>query len=103
MIAITVLYPKTDVSTFDTDYYHANHMKMVQDLWGPMGLHSARVFHGTNGPDGSAPSFAVIAVLEFESMAAFGAAAAAHGGPIMGDIKNFTNVQPILQFNEIAA
>ncbi|OYW10817.1 MAG: ethyl tert-butyl ether degradation protein EthD, partial [Acidiphilium sp. 37-67-22] len=28
MIAITVLYPKTETSTFDTAYYHDKHMKL---------------------------------------------------------------------------
>lgn len=103
MITISVLYPKTADLKFDMGYYHATHMKMVHDLWGTMGLHGARVLKGTPGPDGSAPAYAVITLLEFESMAAFGKAAAAHGGAIMGDVPNFTNVTPILQFNEIAA
>lgn len=103
MIAVAVLYPKTDSSTFDLDYYHSKHMKLVSDLWGGMGLRGARVMHGQPGPDGSAPAYAVITVLDFESMEAFGKAAATHGGTIMGDIANFTNVQPVLQFNEIRA
>lgn len=102
MIAVTVLYPKTAASTFDTDYYHAKHMKMVHDLWGPMGLHGTKVMHGTPGPDGSAPTYTVITMLEFESMDAFKKAAATHGAEIMGDITNFTNARPVMQFNEIA-
>lgn len=103
MIGVAVLYPKTATSHFDTDYYHAEHMKLVRDLWQPMGLRGARVLHGQTGPDGKPPSYAVIAILEFDSLEAFGKAAAAHGGQIMGDIANFTDVQPVLQFNEIAS
>ncbi|MBW4035236.1 MAG: EthD family reductase [Proteobacteria bacterium] len=103
MVTISVLYPQTADATFDMAYYHATHMKMVHDLWGSMGLHGARVMRGVPGPDGAAPQFGVITLLEFESMAAFGKAAAAHGAAIMGDVPNFTNVTPVLQFNEAAS
>ncbi|GBQ16777.1 EthD family reductase [Acidiphilium acidophilum] len=102
MIAISVLYPKTATSKFDTAYYHDSHMKLVDARWSHMGLHGSRVMHGVPGPDGGAPTYAVITILEFESMVAFGKAAEAHGAEIMGDIANFTDVSPILQFNEIA-
>jgi len=103
MIAITVLYPKTGTSTFDKKYYHETHVPLVGRVWNTMGLKDVTILHGTPGPDGSPPAFEVIAVLKFESMEAFGAAAAQHGAEVMGDIPNFTNVQPVLQFNEIAA
>jgi uncharacterized protein (TIGR02118 family) len=102
MTTIAVMYPKTAEMKFDMAYYHATHMKMVHDLWGNMGLTGARVLAGTPGPDGSAPTYAVITLLEFESMAAFGKAAAAHGAAIMGDVPNFTNVTPVMQFNDVA-
>ena len=30
MIGVAVLYPKTETSHFDTEYYHAKHMKLVR-------------------------------------------------------------------------
>jgi hypothetical protein len=42
----------------------------------------------------------LIALLEFPNREAFLSAAGAHADEVMGDIKNFTNVQPIVQFNE---
>lgn len=103
MIAISVMYPKTDASTFDVKYYHETHLPLVDRLWGAMGLKGASVLHGIPGPDGAPPAYTAIATLRFESMDAFGKAAGQHGAEIMGDIPNFTNVQPVLQFNEIAA
>lgn len=103
MIAITVLYPKSASSTFDRKYYHETHVPLVGQKWNSMGLKDVSILHGMTGPDGNPPAFEVIAVLKFESMEAFGAAAAAHGSEVLGDIPNFTNVQPVLQFNEIAA
>ena len=68
-----------------------------------MGLRGARVMHGQTGPDGKPPLYAVMTLLEFDSVDAFGKAASTHGGPIMGDIANFTNVQPVVQISEIAS
>lgn len=102
MIAVAVLYPASDSLKFDHDYYHAKHMKLVRDLWEPMGLRGTRVMRGTPGPDGKPPAYAVITLLDFDSTEAFGRAVAAHGKAIMGDVANFTNIQPVMQFSEIA-
>lgn len=103
MITVSVMYPKTDSSTFDMDYYMQNHMKLVQQRWGGMGLHTARVLRGQKGPDGAEPPFAAMALLDFESLDAFGKAADQHGPELFGDIPNFTNVQPQVQISEIMA
>jgi hypothetical protein len=42
-------------------------------------------------------------MLEFPSREAFLGAAGAHADEIMGDIPRFTNVQPIIQFNDVVA
>ena len=101
MITVSVMYPKTDSSTFDMDYYLQKHMKLVHQRWDPMGLRNARVLSGQKGPDGAEPPFAVMAILDFESLEAFGKAAGEHGPELFGDIPNFTNVQPQLQISEI--
>ena len=99
---VSVAYPKTDTSTFDHAYYMGTHVKLVDERWGPHGLRSTRVLKGT-GSLGGVPSFELICLLDFESQDAFNQAAAAHADEIMGDIKNFTNVQPLVQFNEPVA
>lgn len=103
MITVCVMYPKTDSSTFDMDYYLQKHMKLVHSRWDSMGLRNARVLHGQKGPDGAEPPYAVMAILDFESLDAFGKAAGEHGPELFGDIPNFTNVQPQVQISEIKA
>jgi len=97
---VTVVYPKTATSTFDHAYYVNSHTKLVEELWGHHGLKSVRVLKGT-GSLGGAADFEVITLLEFTSQEAFLGAAGAHADEVMGDIKNFTNVQPLVQFNEV--
>lgn len=37
-VIVTVIYPKTETSTFDLDYYMKTHMPLVQEKWGAHGL-----------------------------------------------------------------
>jgi uncharacterized protein (TIGR02118 family) len=99
---VTVAYPKTKTSTFDLDYYVHTHVPLVNRLWGPLGLRGAQVLKGT-GSLGGAPIYELICLLDFESQDAFNQAAGAHADDVMGDIRNFTNVEPIVQFNETVA
>lgn len=100
MLVISVFYPAPEDGAFNFGYYTDSHIPLVQRLWGGMGLQEARVLKGTAAPDGSAPKYALVTLLTFESAEAFGAAAAQHGGDIFGDIPNFTTAAPELQFNE---
>ena len=100
MVVVTVLYPKTETSHFDFDYYAAKHIPLVQARWGGMGLVDAEFLRGTGTLDGSALGYAFIAKLTFSSVEAVQAALEAHGAEIMGDIPNFSNVQPVIQLNE---
>ena len=56
---------------------------------------------GAASLDGSAPSFVCICSHWINSPQEFQAAMAKHGAEIMGDIPNFTNMQPILQLDEV--
>jgi len=99
---VTVIYPKTETSTFDHGYYMSKHVPLVQKLWGKLGMRGTEVLRGT-GSLGGAPAYELICLIDFESQDAFLQAAGAHADDIMGDIHNFTNVQPIVQFNEKVA
>jgi uncharacterized protein (TIGR02118 family) len=99
---VSVAYPKTATSTFDHSYYMGTHVPLVDRLWGPLGLRNTTVLRGT-GSLGGAPPFELICLLDFTSQEAFTEAAGAHADDIMGDIRNFTNVEPIVQFNEPVA
>ena len=104
MIVVLVMYPDSEDATFDMDYYLNTHLKLVGDRWGGMGLKGARVLTGVSGGSaGSAAPYRVMAVVDFESLEAFQATAAAHGAEIFGDVPNFTNITPVVQISDIAA
>ena len=100
MNILTVTYPRSEGGTFDYDYYEATHLPLVAEKWGNAGLKGAEALRGLAAPDGGPPAFFAIAMIRFESSdalkAAMGSPAA---GQIIGDIPNFTNVQPVVQVN----
>jgi uncharacterized protein (TIGR02118 family) len=53
------------------------------------------------GAPGSAPTYIAIGHLLFDSVEAFESAFAPHAPEILADVPNYTNVQPILQINQI--
>jgi uncharacterized protein (TIGR02118 family) len=50
---------------------------------------------------GSRPSFAAMAHLSFESVDAFQSAFGPHAEAILGDIPNYTDLQPTIQISEV--
>jgi len=100
MYCISIAYPKTDGGTFDFDYYTNKHIPMVAKYLGGNAAR-AEVRKGVASPDGSAASFVCMANVWIKSVEEFQATLEKHGQEIMGDIPNFTNIQPILQVDEV--
>lgn len=101
-ITVTVLYPREEEKTFDFDYYRDRHMPLVAEKWGDAGMEGAEALRGLGAPDGSAAPFFAIAVIRFRSLDAFQAAANSEAGrEVLGDIRNFTDVRPLVQINEL--
>ncbi len=100
-ITITVLYPNTQGSRFDLDYYMQSHKPLVEKSWGGKGMTSFKALKGAGTASPATPApYQVIAVIGFESLEAFQAAAKQSGAAVMGDIANFTDVTPVVQINE---
>ena len=101
MIKVSVLYAGGAGSTFDMDYYLNRHIPMVLSKLGTA-CKSAAVEQGLAGATpGSPPAFSAMGHLYFDSVEAFQAAFGPHAGEIMGDIPNYTNVQPTIQVSEV--
>jgi uncharacterized protein (TIGR02118 family) len=101
MIKVSVLYPGGAGSTFNMRYYLDRHIPMVRAKLGAA-CKSAAVEQGLGGATpGSPPAFSAMGHLYFESVEAFQAAFGPHAGAIMGDIPNYTNVQPTIQVSEV--
>ncbi len=98
-VSVQVLYPVSEGSHFDIDYYYSKHTELLQKY---MGQHMERtvVTRGmADGGGGPAP-FHAIATLVFADEAARDAALAV-SRPVMEDLPNFTNVKPILMMGEV--
>ena len=75
-------------------------MPLVRKTWGDT-LTSARALRGTSATDGGDSPFLGIALMSFPSSAAMNTAMSGQGAAaILGDIRNFTKVRPIVQINE---
>lgn len=102
MVKISFSYPYQDNAKFDHEYFHKSHMKLVSDRWSPMGMVSYGVEKGLSGGDpGSNPTYIASAYVIFNVIEDFQKALEAHGGDIVGDVPNYTDLQPVIQVNEI--
>jgi uncharacterized protein (TIGR02118 family) len=99
MIKVGVFYPLT--KKFDWDYYLNKHTPLIERLLKPA-LKKVEVDQGLAGGGPGAPAtYTAVCQLHFDSVEAFQAALAPHAGEIMGDIANYTDVQPVLQISEV--
>jgi uncharacterized protein (TIGR02118 family) len=104
MFNISSIYPKVDGYTFDFDYYLNRHMPMSIEL-----LSNSKGFKGVSvekGIDIDEPkiesSFVAMCHYYFDTLDDFMAAFAPHAEKLQGDIINYTNIEPIIQINEVS-
>jgi uncharacterized protein (TIGR02118 family) len=102
MIRITVLYPNEPGKKFDHDYYKNKHMKMVTERLKPFGLIRTEVDKGmAGGAPGSPAPYVAVGQVYFPSLEGFQKGMGQHGKEIMGDVPNYTNIQPQIQISEM--
>lgn len=89
-----ILYPKSDDTTFDMDYYATKHMPMLADALGDD-------CHGWGVQASHGDQYHCIGWATVSNMEAFGAAMNVHGAAIMGDVPNYTNVRPTLVTGDV--
>ncbi|MCK0150371.1 EthD family reductase [Marivita sp. S6314] len=100
-LTLQVIYPISDDTHFDYDYYLGTHMPLVGEH---MGAHidSTLVTKGLAGGPDAPPQTYAIASMVFADKSALDAAMAA-AGPVVADIKNFTNTTPQMLVGEVIA
>ncbi|WP_163714617.1 EthD family reductase [Mangrovibacterium lignilyticum] len=100
-IKVSVLYPSGEGKTFDMIYYCKKHVPMVSELLGNAVI-GATVEEGLAGglPD-SEPTYHVMGNLYFESVEAYQNSLGPNAEKIMGDIPNFTNIEPVIQISRV--
>jgi uncharacterized protein (TIGR02118 family) len=103
MHRLTVLYPAKDGEAFDYDYYFNNHHRLLVSRLTPEGLVSCEFDKGVSDPAGGKAPYLAIAYLKFNSVDDLQKALAKHGAEIIGDVPNYTKIEPIMQVNEVMA
>lgn len=103
MITILILYPRQPGKTFDFDYYLGTHMPMSIRLLGAhRGYQGVAVEKGVGTPnEPDRPLYIAACRFTFDSLDDFVSAFMAHAEELQGDMKNYTDIEPIIQFNEI--
>jgi uncharacterized protein (TIGR02118 family) len=101
MIKVTILYPNGDGKNFDMDYYSNKHMPMVAGLLGK-NLKSYEIDKGIAGRTANDKvPFVAIGYFYISDTAEYNKAIAQNRDKVIGDIKNYTNIQPVIQISEI--
>ena len=101
MIKVSVMYLNTPGARFDHAYYRDKHMPL---LAARMGAHCKRytVDKGLSGATpGSAPTYIAMCHIFSDSVESFQAGFGPHSEEILGDIANYTDLAPVLQFSEV--
>ncbi len=101
MIRLSILYPYKEGSRFDLDYYLNTHMPMSIEKQGPS-LKGVSVEHGISGVQPKTkPTYIVLCDFTYDSVEAFFAAFMPHAEALQGDMQNYTDIEPIMQFSEV--
>jgi uncharacterized protein (TIGR02118 family) len=101
MTKVSVLYPNGEGKTFDMNYYCNTHLPMVNKLLGDS-LKGATVEKGIGGAaPGSPAPYAGMGNMYFDSLEDFGKSFGPNAQEIMGDLPNFTNIEPVVQVSEV--
>jgi len=101
MIKVSVLYPNTEGSKFDMDYYCRSHIPMVREKLGATCTGAAVELGMSGATPGSRPAFIAMGHRYFESVEEYQPAFGHHAHAIMADIPNYTDIQPTIQISEV--
>lgn len=101
MIKVSVFYANEEGKTFDMGYYCNKHIPMVKQKLGDA-CKGVAVEQGLGGAEpGSRATYIAMGHLYFDSVESFQGAFGPHTGEIMGDVPNYTNIQPSIQISEV--
>src|SRR5205807_2483247 len=101
MIEVTVVYPAGQGRTFNMDYYLKTHIPLFQKRMGAA-MKTIRVSRGIGGSTPTSPAaFVAMVHATFDSAEVFATAFAPHAAELQGDAPNYTDIQPVVQINEV--
>ena len=101
LFKVAILYPNGDDKTFDMEYYEKKHMPMVAGLLGK----NLKFYEIDKGIAGRTPTdkvpFLAVGYFYIQNVADYTKTIAQNREAIVGDFKNYTNIQPVVQISEI--
>ncbi|TDE35580.1 EthD family reductase [Antarcticimicrobium sediminis] len=100
-VSLQVIYPISEGTHFDYDYYLGTHMPLVSTHMGPH-IEQTLVTRGVAGGPDTPPAYYAVATMVFADKAAMGAAMQG-SGPVMKDVVNFTDVRPQVLIGDVIA
>lgn len=101
MIKVSVMYPNTPGAKFDHAYYRDSHMPLLKARMGDK-CKSYTIDKGLGGgAPGSAATYVGMCHIFCDSIADFQAGFGPHAKEITGDIKNYTDIAPVMQISEV--
>ena len=101
MIKVSEIYPYHKGSSFDMVYYSNVHAVLIQQKLGAA-LKGVSVEQGISGMDpGSKPPYAAMGHFLFDSLEVFQSSFGPHAKAIMGDIPNYTDIEPDVLISEV--
>lgn len=101
MIKVSVMYPNKPGARFDHTYYRDKHMPLVKAKMGA----SCKYYTVDKGLAGGTPDAPPLYIgmchIFSDSVEAFQAGFGPHAKEILGDIPNYTDLQPVMQISEV--
>lgn len=101
LFKVAILYPNGEGKTFDMDYYQAKHMPMVAGFLG----NNLKFYEIDKGIAGRTPNdkvpYLAIGYFYVKDIAQYNQAIAQNREAVVNDIKNYTNIQPVIQISEV--
>lgn len=101
MIRFSVMYPYAADARFDHDYYRDKHMPLLKARLGDACI-SYTIEKGlAGGAPGTPPTYVGMCHVLSESVETFQTAFGPHAKEIRGDVKNYTDIAPVIQISEV--
>ena len=100
-LSIQVLYPISDDTNFDFEYYVDKHLPLVGETMGAH-IENVLVTKGIAGGPGVPPSYYAIATITFKNQSEMDLAMS-NIDTAVNDIPNFTNTKPVMLIGEVVS
>jgi uncharacterized protein (TIGR02118 family) len=101
MIKVSVMYPIRSDAWFDHDYYRTKHLPLIKSRMGAA-LNYYSIDKGVGGGAPGAPAaYIAMCHLLCNSLEKYQSSFGPYAQELQGDIRNFTDVTPIVQISEV--